>query len=121
MEYPIWLDRQNETLSWEEYGYLHSFRSYCRVDEAVIGPFWISTVWLGINMAMVTMSRTPVVFETMIFLNRGELESALHPELRPYMNSILRYSSEEDALAGHAAVCVDIRMMVAKIESVKDI
>lgn len=56
---------------------------------------WISTVFIGLDMAS-GHSPAPVVFETMIFSadNDGELYR--------------RYSTWEEAVAGHAAACKSV-------------
>jgi len=126
MTRPMFYDRQNQPLEWDEFAVLHSFRSYCRVDEATIGPLWISTVWLGHDMGygaglgdrLAAGEWTPIVFETMVFRTPGEED--IHPELEAYVEAIVRYESEEEALAGHAAVCVDIRQTMAKIDMARE-
>ena len=99
MTRPMFYDRQNQPLEWDEFAVLHSFRSYCRVDEATIGPLWISTVWLGHDMGY---------------------GAGLGDRLA-YVEAIVRYESEEEALAGHAAVCVDIRQTMAKIDMAREV
>jgi len=91
---------------------LRRFRCYLRVDESVIGDFWISTVWLGMDMSL--WDERPVIFETMLF-PQVEPES-MHPELAAYAEVMIRYRTEEEALAGHAAICMDVRQTIAKIE-----
>lgn len=54
---------------------------------------WVSTVWLGLNHAF--GAGPPVIFESMVFDTRdsmGEVDCE-------------RYSTEAEALAGHAALC----------------
>lgn len=52
---------------------------------------FISTVWLGIDMNHVFGNGKPLIFETMVFPERGNY-SELDME---------RYSTEEEALEGH--------------------
>lgn len=52
---------------------------------------WISTVWLGLDHGQ---WGRPLYFETMVFPKQGDF-TELECE---------RYSTEEEALAGHAAV-----------------
>jgi hypothetical protein len=114
---PMFFDRQLQPLGWEEYAILHSFRSYCRVDESNIGPLWISTVWLGTDLGI--WGDDPIVFETMIF---GPDESEpLHPEMRAYVDAMVRYASEDEAYQGHASVCMDVRQTLAKIEMAQEV
>lgn len=54
---------------------------------------WVSTVWLGLDHQY--GDGPPLIFETMVFPGKddiGELDCE-------------RYSTEADALAGHAALC----------------
>lgn len=54
---------------------------------------WVSTVWLGLNHAF--GNGPPLIFETMVFDTHegmGEVDCE-------------RYSTEAEALAGHAALC----------------
>jgi len=54
---------------------------------------WISTVWLGLNHNFCS-SGPPLIFETMVFPKEGE-----YGEL-----DCNRYSTEEEAIAGHEAM-----------------
>jgi hypothetical protein len=111
-ERPLFWDRQGEPLDTLEYGALCKFHSYKRVDESRIGDLWISTVWIGMDMAFWT--EDPVIFETMVF---SEVDpDSMHPELAAYVEAYMRYRTEEEALRGHAAVCMDVRQTIAKIE-----
>lgn len=55
-----------------------------------VGPYYISTVWLGIDHGTGEAS-VPVIFETMIF---GDDEL-------PLSDQIVRYTTREEALKGH--------------------
>lgn len=68
-----------------------------RVAEVGVGPLWVSTVFLGIDHGYAWIFAddegkefAPVLWETMIFRDRGSLG---------YQE---RYSSRRDALEGHA-------------------
>jgi len=69
-----------------------------RVAETILpSGYWVSTVWLGLNHAF--GSGPPLIFETMVFpcdkdgkvTSFGEMDSD-------------RYSTETEALAGHARI-----------------
>lgn len=59
------------------------------VAQTEVGEYWVSTVWLPIDHAW--FGGSPLRFESMVFkgTDMGELDMA-------------RYSTEEQALAGHA-------------------
>lgn len=63
--------------------------SFIRQDTLPDGK-WISTVWIGTNMAHWKSSR-PLIFETIVFRSRSILES-----LDGY-----RYETKEEAIKGH--------------------
>lgn len=54
---------------------------------------WVSTVWFGLNHSF--GSGPPLIFETMVFPGEGDL-SELDCD---------RYSTEAEAIAGHARLC----------------
>lgn len=118
MDRPMFFDRQGEPLTVAEYAVLHSFRSYHRVAESHIAGLWISTVWLGTDYSMWD-DDGPIIFETMIFAD-DPLEE-LHPELREWVKACRRYGTEEQAEAGHAQACVEIRVLAAKITMAQEI
>lgn len=90
-----WYDRQGRPLS--DYGeiekLLRTFQ-YKRVAETVLPEGkWVSTVWLGLNHRH--DDGPPLIFETMVFPSKdGPLLEI----------DCLRYSTEAEALAGHAAM-----------------
>lgn len=78
------------------------------VQQTQIGPYWVSTVWLGLNHNYRPGGR-PLIFETMIFLHdreSGPLRQQDDPlgmvGLEDYME---RYSTEFEAIAGHERAC----------------
>lgn len=96
---PLWYDRQGRPLphaTVEDYQAIERLvtnASYKRVAETTLPDgIWVSTVWLGVDHQW--GSGPPLIFETMVFLGRGggcEIDVA-------------RYSTEEEALAGHKAM-----------------
>lgn len=107
-----YFDRAGEPISMARWGELYELgvdadgkfgaESYKRVGEDTVGPWWVSTVWLGINHNF--GPGDPLIFETMIF-NRGDEDG---PE-GPYHGDCTRYSSEAAALAGHRRAVDDLR------------
>lgn len=84
-------DRQGQRITMQRWGELHSDMSYKRVAETAVGPYWISTVWLGMDHRW--GQGPPLIFETMVF---APDEVTLGPEIE-----CRRYSTEAEALAGH--------------------
>lgn len=78
--------------------------TYLRVALDEIGFYVVSTVWLGIDHAF---TGPPLIFETMVFLSGTVVDTYCH-----------RYTTEEQARAGHEAVCAEIR--VGEVESVDE-
>ena len=69
---------------------------YRRVAEDHIADCHISTVWLGIEHGRDRRGH-PLIFETMVFDKKGK------------SIEMLRYATEQEALMGHAALCVEIK------------
>lgn len=82
-------DRLGNPISADDWTRLTMNRDYKRVASTIIpeSSIWVSTVWLGLDHGW---GDAPIIFETMVFGNVDELED--------------RYSTEEDALAGHVAI-----------------
>ena len=66
-----------------------------RVAFDTINGFDISTVWLGLNHQF--GDGPPMIFETMVF--GGPLDQECE-----------RYSTEEEAISGHAAMCERVKV-----------
>lgn len=104
-------DKLGKPLSWPEYNALmmsfktdEALMAYKRVKETTIGPYWISTVWIGLDMGFsMDGSHTPLVFETMIFATEGHEAKA---DLDLYCD---RYPTLNAAEAGHEEVCTLVR------------
>jgi hypothetical protein len=118
-ELPIFFDRQGQPITMTEFERLHSVGAAerernLRVAKTIIGPLFVSTVWLGIDYGL--GMGPPLIFETMVFpVNRNEA-SVLHPELAEWLEAVWRYPTEGLALAGHDKVCVDLRVLQSNIE-----
>lgn len=82
-------DRAGRPITMEQWAELRREDSYKRVAETTVGDSWVSTVWLGLDHGW--RSARPIIFETMVF--RGPLDQEQE-----------RYSTEEEALAGHYAM-----------------
>ena len=96
---PDHYDREGKPISFECWIELRHQPGYIRVAEDTVGDFWISTVWLGIDHGSPLEGTAPIIFETMVFGANRESE-----EMR-------RYSTEEQALAGHREMVEEVRLI----------
>jgi len=92
-----YFDRQGNPLSLGEWSKLHADRDYSIIKQTTTDRKLVSTVWLGLNHRF--GHGEPLIFETMVFLidkngdiDYGDIDSE-------------RYSTEEEALAGHELMC----------------
>lgn len=92
---PQYFDRKGQPLELLEWDKLFQDPDYKIVKKEAVGQYFISTVWIGINDDL--FSDIPVIFETIIFV-KDDLESDENDTILSYMD---RYSTEEEALAGH--------------------
>lgn len=101
---------------------LHTFarllanEEYKRVAEATVGPYWVSTVWLGIDHGFGRQA-APVIFETMVFATVDD---------DPYSLNLAcwRWSTEEQAKTGHEEIVLLVRATTQEEpphESVSDV
>lgn len=94
-------DRQGNPISDEEYvrlRYVEDDGEYYRVALTHVGPYEVSTVWLGVDHHF--GRGVLAIFETMVFLREDVAEPG-ERFLDQYMD---RYASEAEALAGHQNV-----------------
>jgi hypothetical protein len=82
-------DRSGDAISIDEYARLHT-PDYQRVLLTEHGDVKVSTVWLGIDHGF--GRGLPIIFETMVFGGEHDQEQ-------------WRYTTEQEARAGHAEVC----------------
>ena len=86
-------DRQGNRISMQEWAKKFNDRIYQRVTETTLSDGkWVSTIWLGLNHQW--RDGPPLIFETMVFPSKGNSTDL----------DCDRYSSEEEALAGHKAM-----------------
>lgn len=89
-----YFDRDGSPICLRRWGELQEDWEYKRVAFDEVGNQQVSTVWLGLNHST-SPSGTPVaIFETMVF-----------PECE-----LWRYSTLDQARAGHEAVCAELRV-----------
>lgn len=100
---PMHFDRQGNPLTLWEWIPLHGDPKYRRVAATQLGfdgGIFVSTVWLGTDHSFGT--GPPLIFETMVFDRTTSASMA---------NDLFmdRYSTEEQALAGHEAMVALVR------------
>jgi hypothetical protein len=83
-----YFDRKGEPLDLMRFAVLFEDDDYRRVGFDEVGPFEVSTVWLGLNHRH--GPGTPLIFETMVFRkgSRADLDGD-------------RYATEREAKEGH--------------------
>jgi hypothetical protein len=110
----MWFDRQGQPIDAEAANRLLGDMAYSRIARTEITSasdsnieFDVSTVWLGVNYNF-TNDGPPIIFETMVF---GGDESQDQMQWR--------WSTEEEARAGHAQVVTSIAATVPD-EQIRD-
>jgi hypothetical protein len=103
-DYIGWYNRQGERISTEQANEYLGDMEYKRVAETQIGPYWVSTVWLGLDHSF--MEGPPLIFETMVFAtdSTDPTRETLGPDV-----DCMRYSTEQEALKGHEDMCTLVR------------
>jgi hypothetical protein len=103
-------NRKGEVIPLNEWAELFEDYKYKIVRQDQIGKFFVSTVWLGMdhNFFRFMEKEAPIyIFETMIFADDdyGDIYQ-------------VRYSTEEEALAGHLVAIEEAKSMSNKTEDV---
>ncbi len=109
---PMYYDRQGKEMTMMEWAKKLEDFDYKIVKQDHVGKYFISTVWLGLNMQFFK-GAPKHIFETMIFCEENK-DDALHL----YQE---RYSTEQEALEGHkeAASLASIRVRVQESQVVE--
>jgi hypothetical protein len=94
-----YFDREGNRITLDEWARLRGPDTdlYRRVALTEVGPYMVSTVWLGLDHEW-RPGHPPLIFETMTFL-RTEWEDWLRTGLHDI--DARRYTTEEQALDGH--------------------
>lgn len=101
-------DRDGEPITAGQWVALFEDKSYQLVEQTEVGGLFVSTVWLGLDHSFGRGDR-PVLFETMVFDEHGA-EGKRGDEV---VDGCWRYSTEDEALTGHRAVCEQVRLLEA--------
>lgn len=93
----MFFDRDGKELSMREWVDLRmgGENKYARVATDEVGPYWISTVWLGLDMGYSFLKGgPPLVFETAVFsVDKHHLVEVEE-----------RYATEKQAVEGHKRI-----------------
>jgi hypothetical protein len=106
----LYYDRKGNPLSvrqWAELFEGEDNEDYCRIGSTTIGSWWISTVWIGLDMNW--SEGSPIIFETMLF--EGGSPSDLYCD---------RYATEEAALAGHDQAVAFLKQRLAQVAEITE-
>jgi hypothetical protein len=82
-------DRAGDPITQDRYLELFEDTAYRRVAETTVGPYCVSTVWLGFDHGF--GDGEPLIFETMVF----------HKDKGWEDQDVDRYPTEAEALEGH--------------------
>lgn len=109
----MYYDRDGNEISLARWAWLQRPEqlAYRRVAEDTVNLYWVSTVWLGMNMNFLDIG-PPIIFETMVFLSGTPEETGQH-----------RYADQASALAGHEAIVAELRVLeqrAADAERIRD-
>lgn len=113
--FPRYFDRDGERISMRQWAMLFGYKNYQIVKRTDVGPFFVSTVWLGLDHSF-DVEGLPLIFETMVFsqeldwkkeqtftLPNGEtITLPGGPMLHDYEQ--WRHSTEEEALDRHQQI-----------------
>jgi hypothetical protein len=104
-------DRDGNPITMEQWNTLLGNFDYKIVRQTQIGPYWVSTVWLGLDHNY--FSSPPLIFETMVFgVTRDDpMLDTLGPDIE-----CVRYATEEQAIAGHEEMCTLIRATTLSLD-----
>jgi hypothetical protein len=91
-----WYDRQGKLINLVQYVKLliDDEEKYRRVAQDQVGPYDVSTIWLGVSFR-----QPPEIFETMVFVYGKDIATR-------------RYLTEEEAIEGHKEMVEEFRTKV---------
>lgn len=99
-------DRDGKPLTLEQWCELIEHNpNYKRVELTEVGPYRVSTVWLGLDHRF-GRNGPPLIFETTVFTSA-----------RDCGEDCWRYTTEEDARAGHWRVVAEVTARLPRDEA----
>ena len=130
-------DRQGNHIGYGVYTELHANYEYKRIAADVVGPLWVSTVWLGMDHNFASIiepdkPHKPLIFETMCFpaaTHTGPAKSLREaiekegdkwkemPEVFQEWDGVQdRYYTEDEARRGHQRWVTKLRTLLIESE-----
>jgi hypothetical protein len=105
-------DREGNPISVARWDELLGNLDYKMVRQTQIGPYWVSTVWLGLDHNYFG-DGPPLIFETMVFgITRDDPAlDTLGPDI-----DVRRYFTEEQAIEGHEEMCTLVRATTLSLD-----
>lgn len=94
----MYFDRNGVPITLREFYRLSNDLGYRRIAEDIIGDYQVETVWRGLNRNWLDPAH-PLIFETRVSLSGIAVTRHFH-----------RYFTEDEARAGHEALCAEIRV-----------
>lgn len=91
-------DKNSDPITIEEWGRLQEDDAYFRIGSTYVGEWWISTVWIGINMNYARKG-PPILFESMVFWTGTQGDKR-----RVSTEYTGRYATVREAELGHAQI-----------------
>jgi len=99
-------DRDGNQISWKQWARLAESDYYRRVGYTEIGPYVVSTVWLGLDHSF--GHGPPIIFETAVFSkaewDADRSEDVVDPVLLDL--DARRYATLAEAARGHDEMCL---------------
>lgn len=106
----LFFDKNGELIDVYQFETLFADMDYRRIGLDHVGPYHVSTVWLGINYNF-SRQGPPIIFETMVFVG-VEADDPLGMDM-----FIERYATEEQARQGHADLITLINATYQEVPS----
>lgn len=116
-------DRDGQPISMRQWMMLWSNLDERIVAADEIGPYIVSTVWLGIDHGSRRAGATPLIFETMIFaselsfsrfIESFEDRGVVFPQMPSFAyhkdHGQRRWHADAEAREGHKRVCDEVRL-----------
>lgn len=106
-----WYDKEGNRISMHQWGALHDEEDYIRVGLDEIGPYVVSTVWIGLDHSF-TEHGPPIIFETLVFTSSAwhdttDRDDPDHESLSEIDGK--RYSTLQEAQEGHEETVLLVR------------
>jgi hypothetical protein len=122
---PMYYDRSGTPLELMAWAMLHKDMTYKIVVKTDVGPYTVSTVWLGADHQFFD-GGPPLIFESMVFEPERPVPSewrtfAPRRTYRPEFDHFTtRYSTEDEAKRGHELIVEALRQAVALFDDAKE-